>query len=532
MPKRQFSIYGWPARALWAMLGGGLSSLAWPTDGLWPAVFVSLPLLWFSIRHLRFWSAFGIGLIGGFAFYCTQLPWLSFYLGPVPWLALSALEALIFALGMAITAVVWSMVERFGILLGGVALATLWTSREWVSTRFPYGGFPWSTLSQTQSESPLANWVYWGGFDFLSFVVAFVAGVVLLTVLRLAAWIATRQTAWRGQTVALSAVVLCFAIPLATQPPIEAEAGTITLAAVQGNANAGLFSNVKPGGILDKHVAATDGLKALIDDADASQPKASAIIWPENSGDLSPLTSTLAMTKIKSVIEKFDLPLIMGSYRFDEEDNVYNTSLFYGSDGTLLDYYDKQKPVPFAEYVPNRDFWYSLAPDLVGLITHGYSAGSREGIFDLDGVKLGIEICFEVAIGDISRTLVGQGAEVLVVQTNSADFGRSAEMFQQAAYAKLRAIETGRSVVAISTVGVSAMYRPDGKVLVEIPTFEPGVMLQNLPLRTSQTPAFWVNPVFLVVANFGSLLGFALALLLAARKKRNNRRHAEPESLA
>lgn len=528
MAKPKLSIYAWPARALWAVLGGGLASLAWPTDGLWPVIFVSLPMLWFSIRHLRFWSAFTIGLIGGFAFYCAQLPWLSFYLGPVPWLALSMLEALIFAFGMAVTAVVWPLVERFGTLAGATTLAALWVSREWASTRLPYGGFPWSTLSQTQSESPLANWVYWGGFDFLSFVVAFIAAIVLLTVLRLPTWREFR----RNQIAVVAATTLCFAIPLATQPPVAAEAGSITLAAVQGNANAGLFSNVTPGGILDKHVAATNGLQGLLDAAARALPKASAIIWPENSGDLSPLTSPIAAAKVQSVIRKFGLPLIMGSYRFDDADNVYNTSLFYGADGKLVDYYDKQKPVPFAEYVPNRDFWYSIAPDLVGLISHGYSAGSREGIFNLDGAKLGIEICFEVAIGEISHTLLDQGAQVLVVQTNSSDFGRSAEMFQQAAYSKLRAIETGRSLVAISTVGVSAIYLPNGQIVDSLRTFHPGVMLKTVPLRNTQTPAFWVNPAFLALVNLGSALGFALALLLAARQKRRPKSFTEIESLA
>ena len=514
MPK--LNIYSKPARIVWAVLGGSLASLAWPTDGFWPAIFVALPLLWFSIRHLRFWSALWIGLIGGFAFYLVQLPWLSIYLGPAPWLALSLLEAMIFAVGMAMTAAVWPHIERFGIFATAATLAMFWSAREWASTHVPYGGFPWSTLSQTQSESPLAKWVFWGGFELLSFVVAFISALVLLTVIR---W-APNVTAIKTPAISLSVIAILFAVPLATLPPTNAEAGKFTFAAVQGNANAGLFSNVTPGGILDKHVAATNELSAILKQRGAAAPKPSVIIWPENSADLSPLHNGVAAAKVRGVISKFKLPLILGTYRFDEADNVYNTSLYIGADGQLLGQYDKQKPVPFAEYVPDRDFWYSLAPDLIGLIQHGYSAGHTDGLYQVNDAKLGIEICFEIAIGEISHSLLSHGAQVLVVQTNSSDFGHSAEMYQQAAYAKLRAIETGRALIGISTVGVSAVYAPDGSIIESLPEFKPGVMVQTVPLRTSQTPAFWLNGALVALFNLGSLLMFALALLVEARKKR------------
>ena len=92
-------------------------------------------------------------------------------------------------------------------------------------------------------------------------------------------------------------------------------------------------------------------------------------------------------------------------------------------------------------------------------------------------------------------------------------------MYQQAAFAKLRAIETGRALISVSTVGVSAVYSPDGTVLDSLPAFKYGVMLQSVPLRNSKTPAFWLNSFFITVFNFSSLLLFALALLQVARKK-------------
>jgi apolipoprotein N-acyltransferase len=160
--------------------------------------------------------------------------------------------------------------------------------------------------------------------------------------------------------------------------------------------------------------------------------------------------------------------------------------------------------------VPDRDFWYQLAPDLIVLVSRGYGFGSRDGIFEYGNKKLGVLICFEIAIDDIGRELVSDGAEIILSQTNNADFGRSYETFQQAALARLRAIETGRTIVNISTVGVSVIFLPNGKVVAELPIFEPGVMVEKLPLRTSITPAMIIGPSFDLFVNFS-----ALALLVA-----------------
>jgi apolipoprotein N-acyltransferase len=97
-------------------------------------------------------------------------------------------------------------------------------------------------------------------------------------------------------------------------------------------------------------------------------------------------------------------------------------------------------------------------------------------------------------------------------QTNNADFGHSDETYQQAAFARLRAIETGRVVVNVSTVGVSAVYSPDGSVIDQIPSFEAGVMVNKLPLRTSLTPAMAIGPVFDLLANLSAIILIALAI--------------------
>ena len=244
------------------------------------------------------------------------------------------------------------------------------------------------------------------------------------------------------------------------------------------------------------------------------------VVWPENASDLNPQANPSARSQIETLISEYRVPLILGAIT-ESGGSYFNSSLYYSKEADQIDQYDKKRPVPFAEYVPDREFWNQLAPDLIGLVSRDYAFGTRDGIFELDGDSLGVLICFEIAIDDIGRELVAGGAQIILSQTNNADFGRSDETFQQAALARLRAIETGRTVVNISTVGVSRIFLPNGEIISELPIFEPGVMVEKVPLRNSITPAMAIAPLFDLIINF-----LALALFVAAigQKLRASRR--------
>ncbi len=498
-----------------SIIGGLISSLAFPREGIWPLIFVSVILLLASVRGLRFWSATFVGFAGGFAFYASQIEWMSLYLGPVPWLALSVLEAIIFAFGMGLIAMIWTWLNHrvagpFKSLVIATAIAIAWTSREWVSINVPYGGFPWSRLAQTQSTSFLADWVYVGGLPLLTFMITFIAALAL----------GFRVSTLRSNVISGVAIVAALAVPALIVVPSAAESGSYVVAAVQGNANAGLFANTERGSILKNHIEAS---KLIADQPLADQ--IDIVVWPENASDLSPFKDVATSTTIQNLVnDEFKVPLIFGTIT-ERGDKIFNSSILWEPGIGPTDWYDKKRPVPFAEYVPDRDFWYQFAPDLIGLISRGYSFGDRDGIFEVNGTKLGALICFEIAIDDIGRNLVGDGAELILSQTNNADFGQSDETFQQAALARLRAIETGRSIVNISTVGVSSIYGADGEILASLPTFEAGVMVTEVPLRTSTTPAMVVGPIFDLTNNaLAALLG---ALAIAYRARRKARDHVE-----
>ncbi len=109
--------------------------------------------------------------------------------------------------------------------------------------------------------------------------------------------------------------------------------------------------------------------------------------------------------------------------------------------------------MPFGEYVPDRAFFEPFAPDLIGLIQREYTPGDAAPFFDLDGVGVGLAICFDVIYDDVIWDGAREGAQIYMFQTNNADFRGTDENLQQLAFARMRAIETGRSVVNLSTVG-------------------------------------------------------------------------------
>jgi apolipoprotein N-acyltransferase len=371
-----------------------------------------------------------------------------------------------------------------------------------VSINIPYGGFPWSRVAQALSESFLSQLVYFVGISGLTFVSVFMTVSLLLYFQSGLKTIAEHLPAL-GATAAIIGLAALFVVPS------EAETGEVTVAAVQGNANAGLFANAERGTFLRNHLEATELLSEH-----PRRDDIEFIVWPENASDLNPQRNDVAKAQIEQVLQKYQVPLIFGAIT-ESGDEVFNSSLFYTPDMGQVDQYDKKRPVPFAEYVPDRDFWYQLAPDLIGLVSRGYAFGTRDGIFEFEGNSLGVLICFEIAIDEIGRELVANGAEIILSQTNNADFGRSDETFQQAALARLRAIETGRTIVNISTVGVSLIFLPNGQVIDQLPIFEPGVMIQTVPLRTSITPAMVIGEAFDLTVNTAALglmiIGFGLS---------------------
>ncbi|MFC5930998.1 apolipoprotein N-acyltransferase [Cryobacterium melibiosiphilum] len=510
---------------LWAALllavGAGIVlDAAFPDRDWWALAPVGVLLMLLALLGRGPWTGLLVGLVGGLAFWLTHIFWITLYLGAVPWLALGGLQSIFFAVGLALTAVVLSSgprvwptrLGRLGVV--PIVVAGLWTAREAISAVWPYGGFAWGRVALSQSESPLGSLVGWVGLSGLSFLVVFVAALVLQLLrepLALPAPESPPRLGWGASaplwqsTLVVAAITALLVVPAF---PIV-ESGTARLAAVQGASDAGLFAQNEPGQILNDHASAT--LPLIGEPVDF-------VVWPENASDIDPTRSTDAARVADYISTAMDAPLITGTITL-QDGTYYNSSLLWKSGEGAVDIYDKVHPVPFAEYMPDRAFWRPFAPDLIDLIGRDYGIGTRDNIFDIDGIMAGIAICFDIADDQLVHEMIDDHAEIILAQTNNADFGYTDESVQQLAIARLRAMETGRTVVNISTVGTSAIITPDGATLDQLPVWEPGSMVQTVPLSATVTPAMEVGRGLEWLLSGLGLAGFLLCVRHARTRR-------------
>src|SRR4051794_35894363 len=174
----------WAALVLAAAAGPILDS-AFPEHAWWPLAFLAIGMVLVAAEGRRFGAGQLVGLVFGLAFSLPHIAWASLYLGPLPWSALSTLMALWCAIGTALIAVATRWVPAVfpsalsRLLLVPLIVAGLWIAREAIAGVWPYGGFAWGRVSESQSESPIAPLFAWIGISGVGFLMVFLVAVAL-----------------------------------------------------------------------------------------------------------------------------------------------------------------------------------------------------------------------------------------------------------------------------------------------------------------------------------------------------------------
>jgi len=232
------------------------------------------------------------------------------------------------------------------------------------------------------------------------------------------------------------------------------------------------------------------------------------IIWPETAvpGFKSRIRSYLNTLTLEAAATKTDM--LMGVFIRDQQTGRYYNSVIT-LDGQA---YKKRHLVPLGEYFPFRPLM-AFFSQWINIPLSDIDLGDKEQpLIKAAGQKIGVNICFE-DVFDRDVLLDLPEATLLVNVSNDAWFDESPQPWQHHQIARLRALETGRTLLRSTNTGVTAVIGPRGEVQGMIPQFKRAVLNAEVQGYKGSTPyVFWAN--YLLIT-----LGVVLLVFLYSRNR-------------
>jgi apolipoprotein N-acyltransferase len=253
---------------------------------------------------------------------------------------------------------------------------------------------------------------------------------------------------------------------------------------------------------------------------------AQLVLWPEASTPYYFDIESAMAEPVRRLAAQAQVPFVIGTDELErgksgEPDRYYNTAVLVDASGKSRASYRKILLVPFGEYVPFKKLLFFVGP-LIEAVSD-FSAGNDPVVFDTDGTRFSVAICYEAIYARMARTFVGRGAELLTTITNDAWFGRSSAAYQHFDQAALRAVEQGRYLVRAANTGFTGAVDPYGRVITKTQLFETTAVTVDVRLLSGRTIYGLTGDVIAYLA----LLVSAVVLLIGRRAPASRTRQSD-----
>jgi apolipoprotein N-acyltransferase len=489
-----------------------------PTDLHWIAWVALVPLL-LAARSMSTAGAFVLGVVWNLAFaFCLidGLPdGVRAHFDQPAWVAWG-FSALVFTMNSclhygAALALYRELSRRFSAalpLLAGAAFAAAELARARLLDPVPLVvPTPVGLLSGSQAASELLQIASLTGQYGITFVVIAVNAALVEAIL--AARDSRRRTpaaVAAGVAVALVAAAWVHGASVLRATPGSEEAA-VPVVVVQGNLDPGgawepAWEPEQQGRNLDTYLKLTLSSFELLEPA--------LVFWPEGSltfvlEDAPPYRSLIAR-----VLSTVGSELIAGGPRSGGGDppRVYNSAFLLAPSGDTLAHYDKQRLLPFAEFAPFEGI--DLQRRSFGAFRYWLTGGESAPLPTRAG-GAGVLICNEILLPQLAARRVAAGAAFLVTPANDGwlaggwtPWPRWGRLMLGAA--RLRAIETRRPIVRVSTSGPSAVVDAWGRVHVRSEPGRAAVVIGAIRPRSDSTPYARIGDAFGLACAAAALL--------------------------
>ncbi len=149
------------------------------------------------------------------------------------------------------------------------------------------------------------------------------------------------------------------------------------------------------------------------------------------------------------------------------QNKIYNSLIVLNNETELLYKYNKNKLVPFGEFLPFENFLKKIG---LKKITQGYqsfSADDKREILEINQLKFIPLICYEIIYsGKINPNK--KYYDFILNISEDGWFGKSIGPAQHLSHSIFRSIEEGKNVIRSTNNGVSAFVNPKGQIIKQI----------------------------------------------------------------
>ena len=441
-----------------ALVAGALTVAGFAPLAVFPLPFLTLAgllLIWLRApAQAAFWAgfAFGVGLFGvGASWVYVSLH--DFGMMAAPLAAIGTL-AYCTILSLYPAAAGWCLARlvRAPLTAALIAFPAAWTLFEWLRG-WVFTGVPWLTLGYSQVDSPLAGFAPVIGVYGVSYATVLCAGLLVL--------VATGSLKAR----LAGGVALVFAFGLGhLLKQIEwtsLQGAPLKVALLQGNIPQDLKFQA------DRYAMTLSIYKRLIEASEGQ-----LIVLPETAiPRFLDAVDPSYLKDIAKIAAERGADVLIGVPIRDPGGRYFNSVVSVGASPSQR--YDKSHLVPFGEFVPPGFGWIVKT---FAIPLSNFSLGPEHPRpLALAGQRVAPNICWEDAFGEeIIRQL--PEATLLVNVSNVAWFGDSLAPAQHLQISRMRALETGRTMLRATNTGMTAIIDPRGRVVARLTQFSEGVL--------------------------------------------------------
>lgn len=240
------------------------------------------------------------------------------------------------------------------------------------------------------------------------------------------------------------------------------------------------------------------------------------VLWPEAALPVS-LENKVYLQILTQLAKTTQTTLIIGT--IDKRGSGYaNGVAVITSEGLQSPIYAKRHLVPFGEYVPFADYLplrkvVPIQEDCVaGQDTAHFSLTTQRG----EKIRAGALVCYEDVFPSLGREHALAGAQLMIVVTNDAWYGREAGAYQHNAHSVLLAAATGVPILRCGNAGWSGFIDSRGRMTALTQGEDPTIYFAGSgrvgPVsvkRENSPPTFWVQHGDYAIALGGLFFIFA-----------------------